>query len=216
MSGPRVALVDYDMGNLRSVAWALRRLGARVEPAAEPGALAGADLIVLPGVGAFGDAVRALGDRGLAAPLAELARAAADGSGRPFLGVCLGLQLLFPASQESPGAAGLAVIPGRVLRFPERAPDGAPLKVPHMGWNSVEAAAPCAATAGLAGGERFYFVHSFHAQPERPGDVALRAEYGGVSFAAAVARGRLFAAQFHPEKSQRRGLEMLRAFLAGA
>jgi len=208
----RIAVIDYGMGNLRSVCAALVKLGAEAAVTADAAELARADAVELPGVGAFGDAARALAERGLFEPVRRAALAAADG-GKPFLGVCLGLQLLFAASEEAPGVAGLGVLPGEVRRFPERSPDGARLKVPHMGWNQVELARANQLTAGLAGGERFYFVHSYYAAPERAEDLALGCEYGGVRFAAMCARGNLFATQFHPEKSQARGLAMLGEFL---
>jgi glutamine amidotransferase len=192
---------------------ALARLGAKASVVADPAGLSAADRIILPGVGAFGDAARALSGRGLLGPVRQAAAAAADGTGRPFLGICLGLQLLFGSSAEAPGVAGLGVLPGEVPRFPATTPDGARVKVPHMGWNSVEVARPNELTAGLSGGERFYFVHSFYAAPARSEDLALACEYAGVRFAAMCARGRLFATQFHPEKSQARGLELLEAFL---
>jgi glutamine amidotransferase len=212
MNLKRIAVIDYGMGNLKSVCAALLRLGAEPVVTADPAELERADAVELPGVGAFGDAARALAERGLAEPVRRAASTAADG-GKPFLGVCLGLQLLFAASEEAPGVEGLGVLPGAVRRFPERASDGARLKVPHMGWNQVEVARPNPLTAGLSGGERFYFVHSFYAAPERAADLALGCEYGGVRFAAMCARGNLFATQFHPEKSQARGLAMLGAFL---
>jgi glutamine amidotransferase len=208
-----VAVVDYGMGNLRSVGAALARLGARPAVVAEPAGLSGADRIVLPGVGAFGDAALALAARGLLEPVREAAAEAARGAGRPFLGICLGLQLLLESSAEAPGVAGLGVVPGKALRFPEHTRDRLRVKVPHMGWNSVEVARPNELTAGLSGGEHFYFVHSFYAAPARDQDLALACEYAGVRFAAMCARGRLFATQFHPEKSQARGLAMLDAFL---
>jgi len=168
-----VAVVDYGMGNLRSVGAALAHLGARASVVADPAGLSSADLVILPGVGAFGDAARALSQRGLLEPVRDAAAAAAAGTGRPFLGICLGLQLLFDSSSEAPGIAGLGVLPGSVPRFPQKSADGAPLKVPHMGWNSVAVARPNAPTAGLSGGEHFYFVHSFYAAPAREEDLAL-------------------------------------------
>jgi glutamine amidotransferase len=213
VSAKRIAVIDYEMGNLRSVCAALAQLGAEPAVAVDADGLRRADALVLPGVGAFGDAARALAARGLTRAIREAAVDAAADRGRPFLGVCLGLQLLFGASEEAPGVEGLGILPGKVLRFPERTPDGAILKVPHMGWNQVTVARANPLAAGLAGGERFYFVHSYYAAPERSEDLALECEYGGVRFAAMCARGRLFATQFHPEKSQARGLEMLEAFL---
>jgi glutamine amidotransferase len=213
MSAKRIAVIDYEMGNLRSVCAALARLGAEPAVTAEAAELARADALVLPGVGAFGDAARALAERGLTEAVRRSAADAAAGTGKPFLGLCLGLQLLFGTSEEAPGVQGLGVLPGKVPRFPARAPDGAVLKVPHMGWTQVEVARANPLTAGLSGGEHFYFVHSFYAAPERDEDLALACEYGGVRFAAMCARGRLYATQFHPEKSQARGLAMLEAFL---
>ena len=213
MSAVKIAIVDYEMGNLRSVSSSLTRSGACPVITAEPAEIAAADGLVLPGVGAFGDAARALAGRGLVEPLREAAAEAAAGRGKPFLGICLGLQLLFAESEEAPGIEGLDVLPGRVLRFPERSPDGAVLKVPHMGWNSVEPGPPDPLTAGLVGGEHFYFVHSYYALAGEPADAALSCEYGGVRFAAMAARGKLFASQFHPEKSQAAGLAMLERFV---
>ncbi len=213
MSGPRIAVVDYEMGNLRSVSSALAHLGAEGVITADPDEVRSADGVVLPGVGAFGDAARALEGRGLTEVLKDCAGTAAGGEGRPFLGICLGLQLLLDSSQEALDVRGLGVLPGRVLRFAERDPAGERLKVPHMGWNSVEPGAPNPLTAALSGGEHFYFVHSYYALTELPGDTALACEYGGVRFAAMAARGKLFATQFHPEKSQALGLAMLKAFV---
>jgi len=209
----RIAVIDYEMGNLRSVCAALSRLGAEPVVTADAAELARADALVLPGVGAFGDAARALAARGLTDAVRRAAVDAAAGSGKPFLGICLGQQLLFGASEEAPGIEGLGVLPGAVRLVPAKAPDGSVLKVPHMGWNQVTVAHANPLTAGLVGGEHFYFVHSFYAAPERAEDTALACEYGGVRFAAMAARGNLFATQFHPEKSQARGLAMLEAFL---
>jgi glutamine amidotransferase len=209
----RIAIVDYEMGNLRSVSSALRRLGAQPVVTADPAEIARGDAVVLPGVGAFGDAAAALGARRLSDYVRAAAVEAAAGEGRPFLGICLGLQLLFAGSSEAPGVCGLDVLPGKVLRFSPYGPDGSAVKVPHMGWNSVEVAASCPLTAGLVDGEHFYFVHSFYVLTDEPGDTALSCEYAGVRFAAMAGRGRLFATQFHPEKSQAAGLELLRAFV---
>lgn len=199
-----VAIIDYGAGNLLSVANALRSLGAAPRIAATPAGLAGASHVVLPGVGAFGDCMAALAARGFAAPLREWL--AAD---RPFLGICLGYQLLFEGSDESPGVAGLGLLPGRVVRF-----SGHHLKVPHVGWNAAaptDPAAPC--WAGLGPHPYFYFVHSFFPVPADPALVAATTSYGD-TFASAIARGRLLATQFHPEKSQAAGLRLLANFLA--
>ncbi|MGH7142853.1 MAG: imidazole glycerol phosphate synthase subunit HisH [Planctomycetota bacterium] len=224
---PKIVVVDYQMGNLRSVRSALEHLGAAAAVSGDPGVLAAADAVILPGVGAFGDAARELTARGLMQPLRE-----AIAAGKPFLGICLGLQLLFESSEESPGAVGLGVLPGKVVRFP----DQPGLKVPHMGWNRTETAHPNALfPAELTDRERtFYFVHSYFVAPADSADVALTCRHG-VAFTAAVARAgrslnaqpgpraprsdtpcRLYAVQFHPEKSQTCGLNVLRRFLAAA
>ncbi len=209
----RIAVIDYEMGNLRSVSSALARLGAEAVITADGAEISAASGIVLPGVGAFGDAARALDARGLMAGLRELATAASEGRGAPFLGICLGLQLLFAGSEEAPGSEGLDVLPGSVKRFPSADDSGRVVKVPHMGWNSVEVGAANELTEAVSGGEYFYFVHSYYAETGRAEDTALSCEYAGVRFAAMAARGRLFASQFHPEKSQAAGLAMLRAFV---
>jgi len=209
----RIAIVDYEMGNLRSVSSALAHLGAEAVITADAGEAAAADGLVLPGVGAFGDAARALEERGLTAALRDMASAASEGNGRPFLGICLGLQLLFASSEEAPGVDGLGVIPGSVPRFSETDGAGTAVKVPHMGWNSVTVENANPLTAGLGAEEYFYFVHSYYSLTAEPGDTALSCEYGGVRFAAMAARGKLFATQFHPEKSQAMGLAMLRNFV---
>lgn len=213
MGSAVIAVVDYGMGNLRSVFKALERVGARVELASDGAALERAEKVVLPGVGAFGHARRELDARALADVLAARAREAAGG-GRPFLGICLGMQLLFERSAESPGVEGLAVWPGRCVRFDVGGLRRAGLKVPHMGWSPV---APGPAAAGsvyghVAGGTYFYFVHSYCVEPADASLVALEAGHGR-PFAAACARGRLFGSQFHPEKSQAEGLAVLRAFV---
>jgi imidazole glycerol phosphate synthase glutamine amidotransferase subunit len=200
----RTVIIDYGAGNLLSVANALRSLGTDPLVAATPAALAGADRLVLPGVGAFGDCMTALERRGFSAPLRDWL--AGD---RPFLGICLGYQLLFDGSDESPGIAGLGVLPGRVVRFTDRG-----LKIPHIGWNAAAPVDPATACwQGLGANPYFYFVHSFFPVPADPSLVAARTEYGE-SFASAVARGRLLATQFHPEKSQAAGLQLLRNFLS--
>ncbi|MHC4915992.1 MAG: imidazole glycerol phosphate synthase subunit HisH [Planctomycetota bacterium] len=209
----RIAVVDYEMGNLRSVSSALARLGAEAVITVDPAVLSSSDGIVLPGVGAFGDAARALAERGLVPGLRAAAEAAAEGEGAPFLGVCLGLQLLFAGSEEAPDAEGLDVLPGSVKRFPAKDADGRVFKVPHVGWNSVAVEAENELTGTVAGGEYFYFVHSYYAETGRAEDTALSCDYAGVRFAAMAARGRLFASQFHPEKSQAAGLAMLRTFV---
>jgi len=197
-----VTIVDYGSGNLRSVQKAVERLGVEARISDDPGIVAGADRLILPGVGAFGDAMRALDSRGLVEPITAHIRA-----DRPFLGICMGLQLLFETGWEGGRHAGLGILPGEVTRF--ELPEG--MKVPHMGWNEVrwrDGAGP----AGPGGDSWFYFVHSYVARPGDATVVAATADYGG-PFCAAVSRGRLLATQFHPEKSQAAGMGLLRAFL---
>ncbi|MFI5356688.1 MAG: imidazole glycerol phosphate synthase subunit HisH [Opitutales bacterium] len=204
-TAPRIAVVDYGMGNLRSVAKAVATAGGDVQIVSSPAGLDGADGVVLPGVGALADCVSALQASGLDEALK--AWIAAD---RPFLGVCLGLQALFEYSEEA-ATRGLGVFPGRVVRF--QLPAG--LKVPHMGWNTVRFLQPGSPlTAGLAvEGEAFYFVHSYYCVPADPTLALAECDYG-VRFTAAIARGRCFATQFHPEKSQAKGLQFYRNFVA--
>jgi len=198
----KVVVADLGSGNLRSVEKALAAVGADVHVSADPDALARADRLVVPGQGAFGACAVALNQAGGA--LREALRAFIA-TGRPYFGICIGMQLLFEASEENPGAQGLGVLPGRVRRFA-----GQPgLKIPHMGWNQTRRGP--GAPAGLPDGAFFYFVHSYYPDPARPEDVALTSEHGA-PFCAAVARGPLFATQFHPEKSQAAGLALLRRF----
>lgn len=196
-----IALIDYDMGNLGSVAKALDFLGAKCEVVEKPAELDRFGGCILPGVGNFGDGMEALRSRGFDTKLVDFI-----GAGKCFLGICLGMQMLFEESEESPGERGLALFPGKVRRFRL---DG--LKVPHIGWNAaaLDPAAPLA--AGLGKEEFFYFVHSYYADAATPGCFA-KCVYGHV-FAAAIGRGKCFATQFHPEKSQRPGLRMLQNFL---
>jgi glutamine amidotransferase len=197
-----VTIVDYGSGNLRSVQKAFEHLGAAATITDDPAAVAAAERLVLPGVGAFGDAMRELRQRGLVEPIVAHLRA-----DRPFFGICMGLQLLFETGLEGGRHEGLGVLAGDVARFELPAA----FKVPHMGWNTVtwrNDLRPAAATDG----EHFYFVHSYRARPRDPSVVAAETDYGG-PFCAAVSRGRLFATQFHPEKSQAAGLRLLRAFL---
>ncbi|MCX7017121.1 MAG: imidazole glycerol phosphate synthase subunit HisH [Candidatus Sumerlaeota bacterium] len=195
-----IAIVDYGMGNLRSVEKALQRLGFDARISSDPRAIERAERVVLPGVGAFGDGIEGLRSRGLIDVVKEAAR-----SGRPFLGICVGLQLLFDSSEESPGAPGLGVIAGEVRRFRVN------LKVPHMGWNKLEVRPGSRLLGALPPEPYVYFVHSYAVYPDDAGVVAAEAEYGG-RFTAAIERGNLFATQFHPEKSQSVGLGILKTF----
>ncbi len=195
-----IAIVDYGMGNLRSVEKAFAFLGHRAVVTGDPREVVEASGVVLPGVGAFGDAARELKRRGLEEALKEVLRA-----DRPFLGICLGYQLLCEESEESPGAKGLGFLPGRVVRFAQG------LKVPHMGWNDARAVRPHPLLAGVENGSFFYFVHSYYVVPEREEDVLTLTEYG-VTFASGAAVGKVAAFQFHPEKSSSAGLRILDNF----
>lgn len=204
---PLIAVVDYEMGNLHSVAKALEKAGGRVKVTSSPAEVRRAAGVVLPGVGAFGEAAKRLKRKKLAAPLLEALK-----RNKPFLGICLGLQLLFERSEESPGAKGLGHFKGSVVRF--RMPKRSRMKVPHMGWNTI-APGPASSTAALRGiGPKsyFYFVHSYFPAPKEKSVVSTTTPYGG-SFCSSVAKGRLFASQFHPEKSGDEGQKILRNFV---
>jgi len=206
-----VVVADLGSGNLRSVEKALAAVGADVMVSGDPDAIAGAARLVVPGQGAFGACAAALDRSGGALRQALEAFLA---TGRPFFGICIGMQLLFESSEENPGARGLGVLPGRVRRFADRPG----LKIPHMGWNQTRrgpAPAGPLAAGSVPDGAFFYFVHSYYPDPQRPDDVALTSAHGR-SFCAAVARDNVFACQFHPEKSQAAGLGLLRGFVASA
>lgn len=204
----RAALVDYGAGNLRSVAKALERAGLAVDVTSDPAAVARADGVVLPGVGAFRDAVERLRESGL-----EDACKRAMQDGRPYLGLCFGLQLLFEEGTEHGVTRGFGLLGGRVERFPEKDVDGRPLTVPHIGWNEVRFAKDRdhPMLERLPERDHFYFVHSYRPVPTDPAVVVGTTEYGG-EFASAVASGSIFAVQFHPEKSQRAGQRLLAAW----
>ena len=206
----RIAVVDYGMGNLRSVSKAVEHVKpeARVEVTDDPLRIAAADRVIFPGQGAVPDCMREMEARGLRSAVLGAARS------RPFLGICIGLQMLFERSEEG-GVAGLALLPGTVRRFPAEAmvdAQGRKLKVPHMGWNGVRQTGPHALWSGIADGSRFYFVHSYFPQAAEPSLVRGSADYG-IPFTCAVARDNIFAVQFHPEKSQTAGLHLLSNFL---
>ncbi len=202
-----IALVNYGMGNLRSVQKALEHLGAEVQITSDAAALRAADAIVLPGVGAFGAAMHRLNESGISTALRRAIEA-----GKPFLGICLGLQLLFESSSESPGVAGLGILKGRVVGFRERS--RFPLRVPHIGWSRLRLAQPdYLLWQGVADGAYVYFVHSFYPQPDDERIVTAYCDYG-VRFACAVASENLHAVQFHPEKSGETGLQILQNFCA--
>jgi glutamine amidotransferase len=204
-ASPRVALVDYGAGNLRSVAKALERSGLGVEWTADVAGVARADAVVLPGVGAFAAAAANLRAKGMD----EAVRTAIE-SGRPYLGLCLGLQLLFEDSDEHALTRGLGLLRGHVRRFPERVA-GQPLRVPHIGWNEVRWSGEHPMRSALPERDVYYFVHSYRALPGDASDQAGTCDYGG-AFAAAVAHRNVFAVQFHPEKSQAAGKRLLDAF----
>lgn len=204
MQAPLIGLIDYGSGNLRSVRNALARIGAHVEILATPDRLDAMDAVVLPGVGAFGDCARQLRQRGLWDPIAGWLHME-----RPYLGICLGYQLLFESSEETPGIAGFGRLAGAVRRF-----DASGLKVPQIGWNALNFTRPAARLwQGLEDGAHVYFVHSYYPQPVELITVAATAEYGG-PFAAAIEQGTTMGVQFHPEKSQEVGLTILRNFVA--
>jgi imidazole glycerol-phosphate synthase subunit HisH len=199
-----IAIIDYQMGNLRSVQKALEKVGAQAEITSSASDIAKAEKVILPGVGAFEDAIAELRKRDLVGPIKDAI--AAD---KPFLGICLGLQLLFDVSYENGTHEGLGVIPGEVVRFDVPAE----LKVPHMGWNGLSIRRRPPMLEGVADGTHVYFVHSYYVKPRDPAVVATETDYGG-QFCSMIWRGNLMATQFHPEKSQADGLRLLRNFAA--
>ena len=199
-----VAIIDYDAGNIRSVEKAIRYLGKEVTVTSEPEEILAADRVILPGVGAFGDAMKRLHAMGLV----EVIRQAAD-RGTPFLGICLGLQLLFEKSEESPGVPGLGLLQGEILRLPELPG----LKVPHIGWNSLKYPNPGRLFRGIPEDSYVYFVHSYYLKAQDEGIVTATTEYGTLVHAS-VESGNLFACQFHPEKSSETGLTILENFFS--
>jgi imidazole glycerol-phosphate synthase subunit HisH len=201
-----IAIIDYGMGNLRSVEKGVARAGYPTLVTSEPEKILSAEGVVLPGVGAFGACMENLATRGLV----ETIHAAVE-SGRPFLGICLGLQLLFEESEEFGPVPGLGILPGRVVRFGGRELDG--LKIPQMGWNRLRIHRPVAELGGIDDGAYVYFVHSYYVVPADAALIAASTEYG-VEFAAAIAWNNVFACQFHPEKSQAVGLRILENFVA--
>lgn len=205
-----VAIIDYGMGNLHSIAKALEHVAGRhrVVVSGRRADILAADRIVFPGVGAMRDCMAELQASGLDEVVLEAARS------KPLLGVCLGMQALFDASEENQGVACLGIIPGRVARFAPglKADDGGRLKIPHMGWNQVMQTRTHPVWRNIASGSRFYFVHSYYAIPVEDTAVAATTPYG-IDFASVIARGNVFAVQFHPEKSQHAGLTLLSNFV---
>jgi len=198
-----ITLLDYGAGNVRSVINAIERLGETVVPVNSGADIDRAERLVFPGVGNFGALMHTLRDRGLGEPLLRYLR-----SGKPFFGICVALQVLFEASEEAPDEPGLGLLPGRVQRF------ACDLAIPHIGWNGIKAHQASPLFHGLAGDEKFYFVHSYHVAPAGDGDILATTDYG-YEFVSAIQRGALVATQFHPEKSGRAGLKVLENFLAG-
>jgi glutamine amidotransferase len=194
-------IVDYGAGNLRSVQKAFEHVGVEAHVGADPRALEQAAGLVLPGVGAFGSAMAQLQSKGLAEPLRERIEA-----GVPFLGVCLGLQVLFEASEEDPGVAGLGLVRGDVRALPST------VKVPHIGWNQAEECTCSDLFDGIPEGSAFYFVHSYAVVPRSPGDVLTMTDYDGVTFVSAIEVDNVVGVQFHPEKSSTLGLRFYRNF----
>lgn len=204
-----ICIVDYGMGNLRSVQKALERVGNEAQVTSDPKKIGNASKVVLPGVGAFGDCMRNLEEFNLLDAIVRSIK-----TGKPFLGICLGLQLLFEQSDEFGPQRGMGVLPGRVTRFPNGIHDsetGQRYPIPHMGWNTVNVEKETPLFQGIENGSFFYFVHSYYTIPEDPEDIAATTPYG-IEFVCAVQRGNIYAVQFHPEKSQDVGLRLLRNF----
>jgi glutamine amidotransferase len=199
--GRALYIVDYGSGNLRSVQKAFEHVGVAAVVGSDPGAIKNAAALVLPGVGAFGAAMEQLETRGLIGPLVERMEA-----GVPFLGLCLGLQVLFEGSEEDPGVPGLGLIRGDVRALP------ATVKVPHIGWNQAELCTCSDLFDGIPDGSAFYFVHGYAVVPRSPGDVLCMTDYDGVRFVSGIEAGNLNAVQFHPEKSSTLGLRFFRNF----
>jgi glutamine amidotransferase len=214
MNPMQVTIIDYGVGNLLSVSRALEQCGAEVVLSADPAVIESSQRVVLPGVGAFADGMNELRERGLVEPLRRYAA-----SGRPFLGICLGMQMLASVSEEFGTHEGLGLIPGRVVALPNVVVDGRVQKIPHIGWDAI-----AVATDGSWGGSMLaetaqqtsvYLVHSFHVVPDDPAHVLSTYRFGGRPIAAAIRAGNIQGCQFHPEKSGPEGLRMLSAFLSG-
>ena len=199
-----IAIIDYDAGNIKSVENALVRLGEEPVVTRNPGEISGADGVILPGVGSFGDAMKRLESYGLVETIVKVAERRI-----PFLGICLGLQLMFECSEESPGIKGLGLLPGRILRIP----DEGGLKVPHMGWNSLKYPHPGRLFRGVPQDSYVYFVHSYYLRAEEESIVTAATDYGTLIHAS-VEKNNIFACQFHPEKSSGVGMQILCNFVS--
>lgn len=203
-----VAVIDYGAGNIKSVMNAMSALGEESVLTADPAVIESADHVILPGVGAFGDAMDRIRESGLEETIHKVCD-----RGTPFLGICLGLQLLFESSEESPGAVGLGILPGRILRIPELVPGEAiARKVPEIGWNNMTYPRAGRLFKDVPEDSYVYFVHSYYLHADDPSIVTATTQYG-VTVEASVERGNVFACQFHPEKSERVGMQILRNFL---
>lgn len=203
-----INIIDYEMGNLRSVQKAFESFGCAARVSADPADIATADKLVLPGVGAFRDCIHNLRAGGFVEPLLAHIEA-----GKPLLGICVGMQMLFDESEEFGRHRGLGVIPGKVLRFPSEMVEGDErLKVPHMGWNNLRLRRAAPIFTGVPDGSFVYFVHSYYCAAENQDDIAASCRYGEVEFCAALWRDNIMATQFHPEKSQTVGLHILKNF----
>ena len=200
-----IAIIDYDAGNLRSVEKALEAIGQEAVVTRDRNEILSSDKVILPGVGSFGDAVERLNEYGLVNTIHEVVD-----SGKPFLGICLGLQLLFRRSDESDGVEGLSILPGEILRIP----DAPGIKIPHIGWNSLKVSEGARLFEGLGENPYVYFVHSYYLKADDESIVAATAEYGGTVIHASVQRDNVYACQFHPEKSGSVGMQILRNFAA--
>ncbi len=203
-----INIIDYEMGNLRSVAKAFESLGYPVRISANPSDISSADKVVLPGVGAFRDCINNLHNGGFVEPLLEHVEAK-----KPLLGICVGMQMLFDKSEENGCFAGLGIIPGNVIRFPAgMTENNERLKVPHMGWNNLLIKQPSPLFADVKEASYLYFVHSYYCAPTNTNDVSATCRYGDVEFCASVWRDNIMATQFHPEKSQEVGLHIFKNF----
>ena len=203
-----ISILDYDAGNIKSVEKALQYLGSEAVITSDRDTISNSDGLILPGVGSFGDAMEKIKNRKLDSIIEEFVS-----TGKPFLGICLGLQLLFKESEESPGATGLGLLDGKIIKIPYDYPDGTHLKVPQIGWNSIKINPASKLLEGIPDESYFYFVHSFYLQADNISDVAATTEYG-VTVHAAVERGNIMATQFHPEKSSDVGLNVLKNYIS--
>ena len=203
-----ISIIDYDAGNIKSVEKALLYLGEDAVITSDRDVIMSSDRLILPGVGAFGDAMNRIKGRGLDKVIYDFVE-----TGKPFLGICLGLQLLFKESEESPGVTGLGLLDGKITKLPSEDSDGISYKVPQIGWNSLNVNPKSKLLEGIKDGAYVYFVHSFYLKADNPEDVAARSVYSTV-VDAAVEKGNIMATQFHPEKSSEVGLGILKNFVA--